>query len=71
MFQEFGDQLPTLLPFLITAFMLLIWALMDLLQRPSSGYRWGNRTIWAFIVLTLTIIGPLLYLTFARKNDDP
>ncbi len=50
--------------------LLTIIALIDLLRRPASAWtRSGeNQAVWALVVVFLALIGPILYLTIARRK---
>jgi hypothetical protein len=38
---------------------LMVWAVRDLLQRPSV--RGGNKFLWGMLILTLPVLGALIY----------
>jgi hypothetical protein len=48
---------------------LIIWALRDLFQRPRV--RGDNKLIWALVILTLPIVGALLYTGLAPRSASP
>jgi hypothetical protein len=59
--------------FALVSLGLLIWALTDLLRRPTSDFTHSgqDRLLWALVVVFVGLIGPILYLTIARpKLDD-
>lgn len=46
----------------------VIWALVDLFKRPAAQVRWGNKIVWAAVVILLSnsFIGPIVYFAFGR-----
>ena len=65
--QSFTEFLPFVIPLLIIELLLAITALVHILKHPN--YRFGNRTIWIFIVLLIQIIGPVVYFIFGRGEE--
>lgn len=61
------EYLPFLVPLIIFQFILAITALVHVLKNPK--YRFGNRTMWIFIVLFIQIIGPVIYFALGRGED--
>lgn len=55
-----------------TAPALMIWALVDLLRRPTG--QWENsadsRLMWVILIVFVGIIGPVLYFTIGRRQID-
>lgn len=49
---------------------LMIWALVDLMSRPSSDWEQADQQqlIWALLVVFVGVIGPILYLTIGRSK---
>lgn len=49
---------------------LMIWALIDLMSRPSSDWEGAgqDKLIWAVVVIFVGLIGPILYLTIGRSK---
>lgn len=58
--------------FVLAVPMLMVWALVDLVQRPKSDWDAAgqDRLVWALIVVFVGLVGPLLYLTVGRKKFD-
>lgn len=61
------EYLPFLLPLIIFQLILAITALVHVLKSPK--YRFGNKTMWIFIVLFIQIIGPVIYFALGRGED--
>ncbi len=62
-------------PFVVVFFLfiplgLMVWALVDLVQRPKADWDAAgqDRLVWALIVMFVGLIGPILYLTIGRKK---
>jgi len=49
----------------IGSFVLTIWAVIDIIQKPFK--KKSDKILWAVIVLALSAIGPVIYY-FNRKN---
>ena len=62
------EYLPILLPILILEWVLAITALVHVIRHPR--YRFGNMAVWVVVVLFIQIIGPIVYLTFGRGEDE-
>jgi hypothetical protein len=61
------EYLPFLIPLVIAQLALGITALVHVLRHPH--YRFGNKVVWAFIVMLVQIIGPVVYFTFGRGEE--
>lgn len=61
------EYLPFLIPLVIAQLALGITALVHVLRHPH--YRFGNKVIWAFIVMLVQIIGPVVYFAFGRGEE--
>jgi drug/metabolite transporter (DMT)-like permease len=61
------DSFPWLLvaPLLLIQLGLMIFALRDLLQRRPPYW-----IVWLFVVILISIIGPVLYLLLVRREND-
>jgi len=48
----------------------VVWALSDILRIPTSVWADSdqNQGLWAILVFLLPLLGPLLYLVFARPR---
>jgi hypothetical protein len=55
-----------ILPIIIIELILLIVALVDLFRIEKTN---GPKLLWVFVILFLSIIGPILYFVIGRRND--
>lgn len=51
-------------PIILIQLFFQIISIVDLLR--SQSVRWGNKAIWAIIILLMGILGPVLYWTLGR-----
>jgi len=58
---------PFLIPLLVAELALGITALVHVLKHPN--YRFGNKVMWAIIVMCVQIIGPIVYFIFGRGEE--
>jgi hypothetical protein len=65
-FETISDMLPYLVPLLILELGLLIFALVDLLNRQKVR---GDKMLWVVLIVFIGIIGPIVYFIFGRRND--
>lgn len=61
------EYLPVLLPFVIVELVLMVTALVHVLRHNT--YRFGNKVMWAIIVVVFQIIGPVVYFVFGRGDE--
>ncbi|NLO48544.1 MAG: PLDc_N domain-containing protein [Clostridiales bacterium] len=61
------EYLPFLIPLVIAQLALGITALVHVLRYPH--YRFGNKVMWAIIVMLVQFIGPAAYFAFGRGNE--
>jgi ABC-2 type transport system ATP-binding protein len=61
--QQIKQLLPLLIPLVLLEFGLLIWALLDVIQRK---YVRGNKVVWLLVIVLANIIGPIIYFLFGR-----
>jgi hypothetical protein len=45
---------------------LLLWALIDIVRRPSEEVRGGTKWPWVLLVLFINLVGPVIYLAAGR-----
>lgn len=60
--------LPFLVPIIVIELGLAIAAFIHVLTHKN--YRFGNRIFWIVIVLVVEIIGPILYFTVGRGEEN-
>jgi len=53
-------------PFLVIQFILIIVALIDWIKTEETN---GPKWIWLPIILFISLLGPIVYFIFGRKND--
>ncbi|MCA9991052.1 MAG: PLDc_N domain-containing protein [Anaerolineales bacterium] len=57
--------LPLLIPLVIIQLGLMLFALVDLIRRPTTrGPKWA----WALVIVLINLIGPILYLVVGRDE---
>lgn len=61
------EYLPVLLPLIIVELVLMVTALVHVLKHNT--YRFGNKVMWAIIVVVFQIIGPVVYFVFGRGDE--
>jgi len=61
------EYLRFLIPLVIAQLALGITALVHVLRHPH--YRFGNKVMWAIIVMLVQIIGPVAYFAFGRGEE--
>jgi hypothetical protein len=54
-------------PLIIVQLGLIAFALRDLLD-PDRTVRWGNKAIWAAIIVLGELFGPLAYFAIGRQD---
>lgn len=67
MFAEITEFLPIIIPLLILQLILLVIAMGHLVKNDHLENT--NKIIWAFVIIFINIIGPIVYLTFGRRDD--
>jgi len=53
-------------PFLVIQVLLIIVALIDWIKTAETN---GPKWIWLLIILFISMIGPIVYFIFGRKNN--
>lgn len=66
--EQLMEYLPVLLPVFIIQLTLAITALIHVIKHPH--YRFGNQVVWAVVVLFVSLIGPILYFTLGRGDEQ-
>lgn len=64
-FEVLLDALPYLIPLLILELGLMIFALVDLINRQSVR---GDKAMWVALIIFIGIIGPIIYFIFGRQK---
>ncbi len=62
------DNLPILIPLFAAQVAFGLIALVHVLKHPH--YRFGNKIMWAFIVMLVNMIGPIVYFIFGRGEEQ-
>ena len=65
--EQLQEYLPLLLPVIIVEFALMITALVHVLRHNS--FRFGNKVMWAIIVVVIQIFGPVIYFVLGRGDE--
>ena len=60
-------NLPLFIPLIIAEVILADTALIHVLRHPH--YRFGNKIMWALIVLFIQVIGPIAYFILGRGEE--
>ena len=60
-------NLPLFIPLIIAEVLLAVTALIHVLCHPH--YRFGNKIMWALIVLFIQVIGPIAYFVLGREEE--
>lgn len=61
------EYFPVLLPLIIVELVLMVTALVHVLKHNT--YRFGNKVMWAIIVVVIQIIGPVVYFVLGRGDE--
>lgn len=62
-----GEMIPLLAPLVLIQLGLFAVALWDLIKRKRVAG--GNKLVWVLVIVLISYIGPILYLTIGRKDD--
>lgn len=60
--------LPLIVPLFLIQLGLAIYALFAL--KGAKKVKGDSKLVWVFIILLVNLIGPILFLTIGRVNDD-
>jgi len=63
-----GQLLLLLTPVIVVELVLLVIALRDLLK-PERRVRGDSKLMWGLIIVLISLLGPLLYLTVGRQEE--
>lgn len=61
-------DLRLVMPILVIGIILVAIAMVDLVKRDKSEIRGGNKILWGGVILLISTIGPIIYLTVGRKK---
>ncbi|WJY26474.1 MULTISPECIES: PLDc N-terminal domain-containing protein [Sporosarcina] len=62
------EYLPFLIPLVILQVGLAIFSAVHVIRHPH--YRFGNMVMWLLIVVFIQFLGPLVYFTIGRGDQD-
>jgi len=57
-----------LLPIVVIEIVLIVVALRDLL-RPERHVRGDSKLMWGILIVFISLLGPILYLTVGRREE--
>ncbi|HEX2191863.1 MAG TPA: PLDc N-terminal domain-containing protein [Acidimicrobiales bacterium] len=53
---------------MLAATVFWIWALVDVVRRPETGYRRGSQVLWVVLIALTHSLGALAYLLLGRPR---
>jgi hypothetical protein len=56
------------LPIILIEIALILFALRDLL-RPERRVRGDSKLMWGILIVFISLLGPILYLTVGRQDE--
>jgi hypothetical protein len=62
--QEVLDLLKAVWPVIALNYIVVIWAVVDLVRRDNVKYM--PKLLWGIIIVFVNLIGPIAYLAFGR-----
>ena len=62
------NNLSIFLPLIVIQVVFSLIALVHVLRHPH--YRFGNRVMWALIVMIISFFGPIVYFVFGRSEEQ-
>ena len=63
--QILTSLLPLIIPLILLQLILMVVALIDLVRREKTR---GPKWLWAIIIILGELLGPIIYLVFAREE---
>jgi len=57
-----------ILPIVLLEIALIVFALRDLL-RPERHVRGDSKLMWGILIVFISLLGPILYLTVGRQEE--
>jgi hypothetical protein len=55
--------------FILATTVFWIWALVDVLRRPSESLQRGSQLLWALVIAITHSVGAATYLLFGRARE--
>ena len=55
--------------FILATTVFWIWALVDVIRRPSGTLRRGSQLFWALVIALAHTVGAAAYVLFGRPRD--
>ncbi len=62
-----SQQVLLVVPLVLIALALMVFALIDLVRRQDKEVR-GGKLLWGIVIVVIGTIGPIAYFIFARKD---
>jgi len=62
------EILPFLIPLILVQLGLAVFSIIDLVKRKKVKY--DNKILWGIIIILVNIVGPIIYLTLGRKEEE-
>jgi hypothetical protein len=56
--------------FIVAATVFWIWALVDVIRRPSRTLQRGSQLLWALVIALTHTVGAAAYVLFGRCRED-
>lgn len=56
--------------FIVATTVFWIWALVDVVRRPSDSLRRGSQLLWVLVIALTHTIGAVIYVLFGRPRSD-
>lgn len=63
---DIAQYLPYLIPLFLLQVGLMVYALVDVIRRPTTRHL--SRPVWFVIIILVNIIGPVTYLLVGRDE---
>lgn len=66
--ENISDYLPILIPLILLQLILIVLAVRDILKQEQ--FKFGSRILWLFIACFVSLIGPILYFSFGKGDQQ-
>jgi hypothetical protein len=63
--ENISSLIPFLIPIVLLQLGLMAFALVDLIRRERTK---GPKWVWAFVIIFVNLIGPIVYLIVGREE---